>query len=257
MIKKNKDNQSVAYRLATLLLVVCFIIGGCGGGSAGTGTGDSTLRIQGTVRDPSGVPVDAATVTVIETGDSDLTNPQGEFVISTTRVEGDITLEFSKDNRAATTTVTAPGENGTLSIDVKFDDVREVVETEELSVEASIVGSCDPYFENFHTIRQANPVSPGTQCVLKVKVAAGGQPVPHVPIAVQFGGCSKGASFTAVALGATMSGGNIGVAQIPFAFFDDKAHCLYRVVTPYGEEGIKPVISEIHTLTYQHSTSDK
>ena len=224
---------------------------GCGGGSAGTGTGEGTLRIQGTVRDPAGTPIEAAVVLIAETGESDVTDKQGEFLIATDVSAQQLTLDISKGDKSARTIITAPTEQGTISIEIKFDDVREIVETSELTVESKIVGACDIYFENFRTIRQANSVPVGLECVLKVVVAAKGMPVPHVPIAIQSRGCSDTASWTTVALGATMSGGNIGVAQIVFPFTDDKRHCLYRVVTPYGEKTVTPAITEIVTLTFQ------
>lgn len=236
---------------AVLTLILLLLIAGCGGGSAGTGTGDSLIRIQGLVLDPDGTAVEAAKVTIVESGDFDYTDASGAFLIESDLANQQVTLEVSKEDKSAFTTVTAPGENGTLSIQVKFDDVREVVETEELSVQSSIVGRCDSYFENFATIRQANPVEAGTSCVLKVSVSAAGKPIPHVPIAIQFRNCGTSSSWTTAQLGATMSGGNIGIAQIPFSFYDDQKHCVYRVVTPFGEPGIKPVITEIITLTAQ------
>lgn len=237
--------------LVATLSFILLIAGGCGGGSAGTGTGDTLIRIQGIVSNTSGAPVEAAQVTVVESGDSDTTDASGAFLIEADVADQQITLEVTKEDRSAYTSVTAPGESGTLSIQVKFDDVREIVETEELTVQSSIVGACDPYFENFTTIRQANRVDPGTICVLKVSVIAAGKPVPHVPIAVQFRNCNKNSDWTTTELGATMSGGNIGIAQIPFAFFDDQKHCVYRVVTPFGDLKVKPVITEIVTLTSQ------
>lgn len=236
------------------LLVLSMIVAltsGCGGGSAGTGTGDTLVRIQGIVSDPSGAPVESALVTVVESGDSDTTDGVGAFSIEADVANQQITLEVSKQDRSALTTITAPGESGTISIQVKFDDVREVVETQELSVQSSIVGRCDVYFENFSTIRQANPVEPGTSCVAKISISAGGNPVPHVPIAIQYKSCSKGSAWVTTELGATMSGGNIGIAQIPFDFYDDQKHCIYRIVTPFGDPKVDPIITEIVTLTAQ------
>lgn len=257
MNRNRQLNRGGLWNALSALLFTALLLsplGGCGGGSAGTGTGDSSLRIQGVVKDNAGMPVNAATVTVIETGDFDITDAQGEFQIATEAVGETLTLEVSKENRSALTTITAPGENGTLTIEVKFDDVRQIVETEELSVNAKIVGACDRYFENFHTIRQANPVPAGTSCTTKVNVLAKGNPVPHVPIAVQFRSCT-GKTWTTAALGATLSGANIGFAQIPFSFFDDTRHCVYRIITPFGEKSIRPVITEIQTLTFQNQSA--
>lgn len=237
----------------SLFLVFVFILSllGCGGGSAGTGTGDSSLRIQGVVRNNSGAPIEAATVTVIETGEADQTDSNGAFELNPQISAASVTLEIRKNNRSALTTVTAPSENGTISIEVKFDDVREIVEKSELSVESKIVGACDIYFENFSTIRQANVTPDGLSCVLKVTVKAGEILVPHVPIAIQYRACDGKGAWITSALGATMSGANIGTAQIEFPYIDDRKHCLYRIVTPFGENTVRPVITMIETFTYQ------
>ena len=175
----------------------------------------------------------------------------GEFLITSAASESQLTLEVSKRNRTATTKITAPGEHGTISINIKFDDVREIVETNELSVQSKIVGVCDVYFENFRTIRQANPVPDNLSCVLKVSVSAAGKPVSHVPIAIQFNDCASQGRWTTVALGATLSGGNIGISQIEFPFLDDRKHCVYKIITPFGEKTLVPTVTQIQTLTYQ------
>jgi hypothetical protein len=243
------------FHISLLTLLLLLGISGCGGGSAGTGTGDTSFRVQGVVVGRDGKPVETALVTIIETGDNDLTDSSGEFLITSTASESQLTLEISKQSRTATTKITAPGEHGTISINIKFDDVREIVETNELSVQSKIVGACDVFFENSRTIRQANPVPENLSCVLKVSVTAVGEPVPHVPIAIQFNDCSSQGRWTTAALGATLSGGNIGVAQIEFPFFDDSEHCIYRVVTPFGEKTVARAITQIQTLTYQKRSS--
>jgi hypothetical protein len=246
-----------SFKIYLLALLTLIGLSACGGGSAGTGTGDSSFRVQGIVQNSDGQPVEAALVTIVESGDSDITNKQGEFLITSDSSDSQLTLEIEKGGSSATTKITAPGEHGTISINIKFDDVREVVATNELSVQSKIVGACDVYFENFRTIRQANKVPENISCVLKVSVSAAGKPVPHVPIAVQFSGCSGQTAWLTAALGATLSGSNIGVAQIEFPFFDDSKHCLYRIVTPFGEKTLIPAVTEIQTLTFQSKSSNQ
>lgn len=65
---------------------------GCAGGVTGTGDIRET-RVEGRVFKTDGAPLEGATVTLVETGDSVTTNAQGEFLIRTEDlVAGDLTL---------------------------------------------------------------------------------------------------------------------------------------------------------------------
>lgn len=237
-----------------VLYVLLLLVIGCGGGSVGTGTGgERELTVEGTIENTSGNPIPAALVTIIDTGDSDITDRDGRFSILTHSDSETLTLEVSVGNQTNTTTIEAMGEDGVISLTIKFNPLVDEIEVDRLKVSAKIVGRCDSYFENRRIIRQSNPAPQGVECTARVKVISAGLALAHVPIAIQFRRCGAGKPWTTTALGETMTGSNLGVAQIPFNFFDDPDHCLYQIVTPFGVAEVDPVIYEIQTFTYQAS----
>lgn len=244
--------------LLLYLLSIILTLSGCGGGSAGTGTGDDSVTIKGIVRDDNQQPLQGVLVTVIEGGESDITDNAGQFEINTEVIADEYTLEFKVDDRSVTTTISAVGGNGTISIEVEINPLLDDITVNDISVNAKIVGSCDVYFENRDPIRQANKVPEnGVQCTLKVSVKNRKTGLAHVPIAIQYRRCEGNKSWYTTELGVTMSGGNLGVAQIPFRYYSNDVHCRYRIVTPYYEdsEGVnrdRSVIKYIDTFEFQN-----
>lgn len=241
----------------TWRLVICLLLCllcSCGGGSEGTGTGSTGIRIKGVVLDEANQPLEGVLVTVLSSGSSDTTDALGEFDIETeSEPEGQIDLEVRRDESVATVTISAPGESGTLEIEIKFNPLVNAIDVDELAVNVKIAGACDRFFENLSTIRQSNPVPAGIECLAKIQVRSQGELIAHVPIAIQSRPCGSPNGWQTVALGETMTGKNIGVAQITFPFRDDRAHCVYRVRVPFEIQGVRPVDIEIHTLTFQAS----
>jgi len=84
--------------LLTLLLIL--ILGACGGGTEGTGG----VTISGKLQTANSQPVAGVSVTVEETGDSAVTDQNGDFVIQTDRISN-ATLAFEDDKLAARATV--------------------------------------------------------------------------------------------------------------------------------------------------------
>lgn len=248
------------YILSSILLILFISIFGCGGGSSGTGTGNNTVTIRGVVTDDNQQPFPGVLVTVLEGGESDTTDSTGQFEINTDLVADEYTLEFAVDNKSVTTTISAVGGNGTISIEVQINPLLDDITVNDISVDARIVGTCDNYFENKDPIRQANNVPEnGVQCTLKVTVKNKKIGLAHVPIAIQYRRCEGNKSWFTSELGATMSGANLGIAQIDFRYYSNDVHCRYRIVTPYYEDsgGIdreRSVIKYIDTFEYQGRT---
>ena len=42
-----------------------------------------------------------------------------------------------------------------------------------------------------------------------------------------------------------------GVAQVPFTYIDDQKNCVYRIVAPFGVDGLREVVYEVDTFTKQ------
>jgi hypothetical protein len=244
--------KSIFLKISLIILTILFIGACAGGGSAGTGTGSTlSLTIEGQVLDENSAPVPDALVVVKETGDSDVSDQQGNFSIQTDSVAGDLTLEITSNGKTNFTTITVNEGDSTLQITVKVNPLIDEVPADQLEVNAKIVGACDPYFENFRTIRQSNPVHGQIECLAKVNIMSNGEPFAHIPIAIQFRACKKNSPWATIALGATMTGANLGIGQVPFDFRDDEKHCVYQILAPFGIDSQVPVVYEIHTLTYQ------
>lgn len=116
---------------------------------------------------------------------------------------------------------------------------------------AAVVGRCDLYFENKLTIRQANRVPGDLKCVARVTVSSGDKKLAQIPIAIQYRDCEGLSPWTTIAVGSTMSKPNLGVGQVQFPFIDDEAHCIYRIVSPFGLPNLPALERTIITSTYQ------
>ena len=189
---------------------------GCGGGSAGTGIGTETrsLTIEGTLVSETNKPLAGVTVTILETGDSSVTNTAGQFTITTDPFEGDTTLEYQRGKKRGSTIISAQQDSGAIQIVLKVNPLFDEVTADSLVVDSRIVGRCESYFENKTPIRQSNRVPSGTRCVAKARVLTGTTPLAHAPIAIQYRACEADSPWITVTLGETLSGANIGVGQV-------------------------------------------
>jgi hypothetical protein len=76
-------SNRLAIALIFAVLSILAMLAGCGGGTTGTG-GSGSDDFAGKILSLSGAPIALATVTVEETGDSTLTDANGDFTIQTT-----------------------------------------------------------------------------------------------------------------------------------------------------------------------------
>jgi hypothetical protein len=236
----------------SLLLVIVLALMGCGGGSAGTGTGPVVV-VQGAVLDQSGAPVEAVSVRVLETGSEDTTSSNGEFQLTTEPESGEVTLEITSANGVAHITVDIPEDGGTVSITLTVNPKLTEINAETLEVGAAIVGRCNRYFENNQVIRQANRVPGDSTCVAKVTIAADKRKLSDVPFIVQYQDCNGMQPWVTVAAGSTMKSPNRGIGQVRFPFVDDETHCVYRILAPVGVPNLPELERRIETLTFQNN----
>ena len=235
-------------RVLFSILVCFFALTGCGGGSAGTGT----REFSGVLATRSNQPLAGALVTVVPTGDSALTGVDGSFSILTGPISGDVSIfiEYS----GIQTTVVVPGISegqSTVHVTVRLDPQTAQTSVSDLEVLAQIAGSCDIYFENMRTIRQANRAPQGVECLAKVWIKGDGRTIGGAPFIMQRRRCPQNSPWITAAKGETLHGTHSGVGILPFPFFDDSEHCVYRIVAPYDYQGWEEVIYEIHTFTKQ------
>ena len=237
---------------------------GCGGGSSGTGTSASGgTVITGDVTTLSGTPIENATVTVLDTGDSTTTNANGSFTLEADLAPQTekVTLEISSSGGSdqievpvSTPSSSEASETTSFSVSIKIGDAGRIKRSKSLSVNASIVGACDRSFENFTSkIRQSNPVRVGTMCTVKVTIKDGESPIGGIPFILQTGGCAGVNPPTIEGSGKTRS---TGAGQITFKYNNDAEHCFYKVLAPYGIEDVTALEFPIDTYSKQKYDRD-
>lgn len=234
-----------------IMLFACAAIGGCGGGSSGTGS--STSRVfEGNILTLGDRPVSGATVSVAGTGDTAVTDNEGRFSLATPATAGDVKLNIEAPG--VETSVTVPdlaASPSTVKLDITLDPETSAAAVSKFEVVAKITGSCELYFNNNQIITQITPVPAGTRCLLKVWVNEDGIPQVRVPFGLQYRSCEEGAPWITIDSSRTLSGAHAGIGQLGFDYLDDEIHCVYRVVTPFRSGTMESVVQEIQTLTYQ------
>lgn len=233
--------------LFALILVSLLLLVGCGGGSAGTGTGAS---IEGRVLE-SGQPVAGATVTVLETGDSVLTDADGFFSIPTPADAEKLTLEITTGSGSRQVVVPNNSSGSIVNVEIEMDTPSKPLPADDISLKASIVGVCDQYFENRNPIRQANAIPAGIICTAKAEISSNAKPLGGVRFAIQHRRCNQGSPWVTDALGETSEKFFPGIGQIQFKFFDDSEHCRYRFIAPFMQEGPAQKTVEILSFSAQ------
>jgi hypothetical protein len=112
----------------------CFLIIGCssGGGSSGTGG----LRIQGVVVDPqTSKPISKTSVSISQTGDTATTDQNGNFVIDTDPLSGDIELIVENNTATSRTSLkNIPAETESVTCRLEFDERNKKTEVKDISI---------------------------------------------------------------------------------------------------------------------------
>lgn len=243
--------------ITVILIFILALVGCAGGGTSGTGL----EVVDGTVNLTTLSPLSDANVTVIETGDSGMTDQTGHFHIGLSGTTDVITLLVEKDELQVRVAVNGlPGEAEVVSVLVLINSADQsgqatVIDysgVREFRLAASVVGRCDLYFENHpERIRQANPVAPGTQCTLKASVQADGIDAGGVLVGLERRACAEGSPWRLVTAARTVTGPNQGTVQIPFNFYDSERACFYRVSAPLKDEQQRERHLQLVTLTGQ------
>lgn len=116
------------------LLCVLFLIFGsaCSGGSKGTGT----QTFEGRVVTSKSEPAAGVTVTLVDTGDSDVTDDQGFFSIISILLAGDLPVAVDTDQFSSTVIVTGVPEAATrVNVTIQLNEETEEAELDEVSIE--------------------------------------------------------------------------------------------------------------------------
>lgn len=232
-----------------LLLPLIFAVG-CGGGTSGTGLSN----YEGSLKDVSGNPIADAKVTLLESGDTTVTDTNGAFLLQTEPLAEPPTL-FIETPAGTDSTVplhSAAEANDRLHVDIELNPTTKETNTIEFKIKAAVAGFCDASFENHNgLIRQAVQLPQGQQCTLKVHVEGEGLLRGHIPVAIQVKSCTPDALWITIAEGETAQGLHQGIAQVNFAFFSSKEFCEYRVIAPYNYKDYQPIIYPFQTFAQE------
>ncbi len=133
--------------LTLLLLVFAALgaLGGCGGGTRGTG-GSS---ITGKIHDPGGTLISDAVVTIIQSGEQDVSDEAGSFDFETD-LSGDLTLQIDAPGAAGSVQLNVPrGATVALVLLIRGGDNSVVIESIDIHTEdKSGSSSKDPFAED-------------------------------------------------------------------------------------------------------------
>ena len=232
-----------------LLLLIAGSIG-CGGGSEGTGIG-GLRSISGIVEDQTQRPLEGVSVTLVQTGDTQITDQTGHFNFLVD--QNDTTAEYQLEVASATVegTVTVPNNDPEVTqveMRVVVNTLNGSIAVSDVQVWARIVGDCERYFDNKAVIRQTKATPALLQCTLRFFASAAGQRVERIPGQIQVRACSDNL-WRPIANGKTGAGVNAGVGEIEFDFLDDRRNCEYRLAAPHDSAPLMETYIYIKTLT--------
>lgn len=246
----NRLGKILTYLLSGLLVLL--LISCAGGGTRGTGLGGFRI-ITGTIVESNDLPVEGATVTIVETGESDLSDQNGEFQIETQSENANLQLQVQKDDFDTTIEVNdLDQETNNLNLEISIETQENIASVSTLEVWARIVGECDQFFENRPRIRQSVAIREGgMDCTLKFFASGDFQRLERVPAVIEVRACSGG-EWRRIAAGTTGVGLNSGAGQIDFYYEDNQENCLYRLRAPIEIPGVKPVKVFIDSFSFQN-----
>ncbi len=237
---------------AIILLLITFLLISCaGGGTSGTGVA-AARTLSGTVTQSEGEPVENAVVTIEETGESDLTDENGQFEIGTDLVTDSYNIQIEGEDLNTTVSVdTVSEETQNVQVDIGLDNSNSISSISSIQISAKIVGTCSSYFDNSSRIHQSVGIAEDLNCTIKFFASGDLENQEEIPAVLEVSSCD-GLTWKEIARGATGVGRRSGVGQIGFTFIDDSEHCLYRLSAPAGNEQSSVEIF-IDTFSYQDS----
>jgi len=248
---KSVSKYSLFYIFSLLLILVAVM--GCGGGSAGTGT----TTFTGKLLTPDNKPVEGATIRVVGSNEVATTDEKGQFTLSAQDQNLPVEIQVQSDGVAASVIIpAATADESKIGVQLELDTDKSTLSVRSLEVKVTIVGECGRYFlKNQDSFQQIRALPDLTRCTVRVAANSGNRPVGGILADVQRTSCNgiaeDGDSWISVASGRTKESGSRGKVDIDFTFFDDDAHCQYRVVAPSKDRSRAPLIFSIVTLRQQ------
>lgn len=227
------------------LLMCALIFSGCGGGTSGTGL----KSYEGTVLTREELPVQNATITLIQSGDFAITDNGGHFLLQS-KVFGervDFRIESSEIS-ALFALQDIPEDSSTITMKLTIDPSTQTAEVNQFEVKAAFIEDCENYFVPGELPQQSDVVPEGMICTLRVEISKDGRLRRKVPFVIQHSACDESAEWKTVASAETGDGKDRGIAEVSFAFSSSEDHCRYRLLAPYNYRGFQTVSYPIETL---------
>ena len=131
MLRFTKSRLAISYT-ATVLAVAALLGLGCGGSTRGTGG----VTIEGRILSASQQAVPNVLVTLLQTGEQDISTANGDFVI-VSQVTGDIDLLFEKDALTAQASISSLPQGASVMATFELDESSNSVSIEEIEIDDS------------------------------------------------------------------------------------------------------------------------
>lgn len=245
--------QNFVSCLVLTSIISCSIMA-CGGGSAGTGTTSYT----GKLLTENNEPLSGATVTLVDSGETVITDSQGRFSIeSTAPAEAAVQIEVTSNDVTASVEVPTPeSSDRKVGIRLELNEQESKLTVRSLEISVDFIGECAKAFDKSRSsFSQSKPLKDETECVLKVSAEERGQPVGGILAQLQRRSCSEESTdWIDISSGKTAFSNTPGAVNLKFRFFNDSEHCQYRVVAPYRDKQRASLVFPIFTLQQPANT---
>lgn len=137
-MKTNRSAASSSNMSTTIVTILCLLgmicvllLASCGGGTGGTG-GDGSTRISGKLLNQDRQPVAAGNIAISETGDSSVSDSEGNFALNAEVPGNTVTFFVEKDSTEASATLSdVPDRPLAIDVTLQLDQPRRALSIAE------------------------------------------------------------------------------------------------------------------------------
>jgi len=245
--------KRIEFYLAIVFMMCVLCSCGDGGGTDGTGVRSYT----GTVVNTKNSPVNMASITVAETGDSSMTDTFGAFNIKSSKKSNSATLVIARDNIDTSVVISdIPEATKEVKVAIQVNETENSAEATRIdfspvksfALHASFVGRCSDSFEGERPFIQTRYIPNGTYCTLKTTVYGDGKLLGGILVGIERKACGDHQPWRRIVSEITETQPEAGVSKIVFPYADSERACEYRIVAPLGDR--KGRADTLHLFTF-------